>query len=98
MRRSIPMFLLGWTIMHIIDEQGPLYGMDEAELERSDVGFVLSVQGRDENFAQEVQARKAYTWRDLRWNRRYVDIIDVVDGAILIDYRVFHDVVDASPA
>lgn len=87
-----PMFFLGWTIMHVIDETSPLYGLTEADFKSSDLSLVLILQGLDESTAQQMQSRQVYYYRDIKWQHRYIEAIYVdEDGASHIDYGVFHD-------
>ena len=92
LRAENPTFMLSWSIMHVIDAQSPLAGLTPADLERSEAGFVVSVQGLDDNSAQSVHARQVYTHADLRWNYHYVDILQPSEGRIRLDYRKFHDI------
>ncbi|MBV8565151.1 MAG: potassium transporter [Methylobacteriaceae bacterium] len=92
-RQETPTFILSWSLFHVLDETSPLFGMTRRDFETTDVSFVLSVQGRDENFAQEMHARKSYSWRDVRWEAYYSDIFrETNDGKLLMDYTAFHDV------
>ena len=91
LRAENPTFMLSWSIIHVIDAQSPLFGLTPEDLERSEAGFVVSVQGLDDNSAQSVHARQAYTHADLRWNHHYVDILQPSQGRIRLDYRKFHD-------
>jgi inward rectifier potassium channel len=91
-RSENPSFFLTWLVLHVIDEQSPLYGLTAKDFEASDVSFVLSIQGRDENSTQDLHAREDFTWGQVRWNMRYVDIFGEADGKLLIDYTLFHDV------
>ena len=92
LRAENPTFMLSWSIIHVIDAQSPLFGLTQADLERSEAGFVVSVQGLDDNSAQSVHARQVYTHADLRWNHHYVDILQPSEGRIRLDYRKFHDI------
>jgi inward rectifier potassium channel len=91
-RSENPSFFLSWLVLHVIDEQSPLYDLTAADFEASDVSFVLSIQGRDETSTQDLHARETFTWGQVRWNMRYVDIFVESDGKLLIDYTLFHDV------
>jgi inward rectifier potassium channel len=91
------MFVLSWTIIHPITETSPLYGMDSAALEAVGAQLILSLIGIDETFAQQVNARHAYDWRDIVWNHRFVDILREENGERIIDYSHFHDVEPDAP-
>ncbi|WP_114809437.1 ion channel [Paraburkholderia kururiensis] len=102
-RDQHPIFLLGWNLMHVIDETSPLYGETVESLVRQNASLLIMIEGSDESTSQTMQARHAWDARDIRWNHRYVDLISEVDGVSHIDYARFHDVVplgvhDVAPA
>jgi inward rectifier potassium channel len=91
-RDDSPMFVLSWSLFHVIDEHSPLYGMTEADFEAMDAGFVVIITGHDENYGQEVRARHYYEHEDLRWRHRYVDIFDMRSNSQQhVDFNLFHD-------
>jgi inward rectifier potassium channel len=86
-----PALALSWTLFHVLDEQSPLYGLDAADLDAAGVSLVVVVSGYDVVAAQTVHARKSYEHSDIRFGRRYADIIDTTeDGRLRIDYGKFH--------
>jgi inward rectifier potassium channel len=92
-RREHPMFMLTWSIFHVIDETSPLYRMTPAELAAADGALTLNVSGVDDNSAQYLYARKLYNHNDIRWNYRYRDITSVSkEGRLVIDYGAFHEI------
>jgi inward rectifier potassium channel len=93
LRSQFPMFALGWTIMHVIDEASPLRGETPESLANSQTVFVLSLSGTDENTGQILMARGDYASADIRWNSTFHDILEQApDGTIHIDYNKFHDI------
>jgi inward rectifier potassium channel len=91
-RSENPVFALSWTIFHVIDETSPLYGLDAAAMKEIDANLILTFSGLDESSGQHLHARTAYTYEDLHWGHRYVDILDTGDdGMPRIDYSRFHD-------
>jgi inward rectifier potassium channel len=94
LRDDNPMFMLSWTLFHVIDEHSPLYGMDAAEFAAIDANLIVIISGFDENYGQEVRARHLYTHDDVRWNHQYADIIHQSSpGVTHVDYGKFHDLV-----
>ncbi|MEA2922183.1 MAG: inward rectifier potassium channel [Bradyrhizobium sp.] len=86
-----PALALSWTLFHVLDEQSPLYGLDAEDLDAAGVSLVVVVSGYDVVAAQTVHARKSYEHSDIRFGRRYADIIDTTeDGRLRIDYGKFH--------
>jgi len=93
-RSDHPMFVLSWMLFHIIDKTSPLFGAGESDLEQDNALLILNVGGIDESSTQQLYARHVYSWRDIRWRHRYVDITSIsVQGRFLLDYTKFHDVV-----
>jgi len=92
-RRENPVFVFSWTIFHTIDEFSPLSGLSEDHLGKSDAALVLTVSGFDDSSAQQLWARQGYSYKDIRWRHRYVDITSSADGRMVLDYAKFHDVV-----
>lgn len=96
-RDANPVFLLSWTIMHEIERDSPLFPCVEQGDLPADSELVVLVSGTDERSGQTIHARWAYRPSDIRWNERFVDIIETsADGTRTIDYRRFHDTVDVS--
>jgi inward rectifier potassium channel len=93
-RDNHPIFVLSWSVMHIIDETSPLFGATAQSLADNESLFMLTIEGIDETTAQPMLAHHQWNHIDLRWNHRYADLIRVDSGGInVIDYRVFDDVV-----
>jgi inward rectifier potassium channel len=97
-RSEQPLFVLGWTLMHAIDESSPLHGEDAESLAAKAAGLILTMQGLDESTQQSMLARHNYSHADIRWNHRYVDIFRVDEqGRSHIDYGKFHDIETLAP-
>ncbi len=94
-RNRTPVFALTWMVLHHIDEESPLYGVDSAQFAAGNMAIVCAITGLDETFMQMVHTRHTYGPGDLRWRTRFVDIIgERADGRRVIDYTRFHDTVD----
>jgi len=93
-RGDHPMFVLSWMLFHVIDKDSPLYGTTPTDLAEGDALFVLNVGGLDDSSAQQLYARRVYSWNDIRWRHRYRDITSISQqGRFLLDYTKFDDVV-----
>jgi inward rectifier potassium channel len=98
-RDQHPVFKLGWTLMHIVDESSPLFGETAETLKGSDTSLLLTLEGVDESTSQTMQARHMWTCDQIYWQHRFVDILSEQDGVSHIDYSHFDEVVplDAAP-
>jgi inward rectifier potassium channel len=86
-----PVFVLSWSIFHVIDETSPLHDLHKGK-EVPLSTLILTIAGYDENMAQEVRARHWYDVKDIRWDHRYADIIEShPDGSTMLNYDRFHD-------
>ena len=93
LRSSHPLFVIGWNLMHVIDETSPLYGESTESLAVSNTAFILSLQGTDDTTGHLLMARAEYGPADIHWNHSFRDILDIrPDGSMHIDYGRFHDV------
>lgn len=92
-RSQHPVFLLGWNLMHIIDEASPLRSESAASLAARQATFILSLTGTDETTGQVLMARAEYPSEAIRWNEAFQDILEVQpDGSLHIDYSKFDEV------
>ncbi len=91
-RNESPALALSWTLYHTLDEQSPLHGMTEQDMQAAGVSLVVVVSGHDVVAAQTVHARKSYEHPDIRFRHRYADILDTSeDGRLRVDYGRFHE-------
>lgn len=92
-RSEHPIFLLGWNLMHVIDETSPLFGETAESLAERDASLLITIEGSDETTSQTMQARFSWMHDDIRWFYRYVDLMHEEGGITHIDYTHFHDIV-----
>lgn len=85
------------TVRHAIDATSPLYGMTVAELERDSARFVASVTCVDSVVPASVHNQYDYTWEDVRFGERFVEIYAAApgNGRWVVDYGRLHETEDA---
>jgi inward rectifier potassium channel len=97
-RDSTQMLGRGWTVMHVIDESSPLFGLTPEALAANEMEFLASVVGTDDVSLQPVHGRQRYLDTDVVWGARHVDILtETADGNIQMDVRKFHEVTPTAP-
>jgi inward rectifier potassium channel len=95
MRSSNSLFALSWTVMHPIDQDSPLHGLNPEDMEAHDMEIIITLNGLDEILADRIYARHAYWADEILWNRRFVDVISVTpDGQRMLDLTRFHDTIE----
>ncbi len=88
----LTIFPAALTLRHTIDEKSPLFGVTSESLQASRVLFFVSVVGIDPVIAAAVQTQKDYTWRDIRFGERFVEIYtDHGGGRLTVDYGRIHE-------
>lgn len=87
-----PIFMLGWSLMHVIDEKSPLFGETPETLARTETELMVMVEGNDETTMQVMQARHSWPSTMIRWNHKYVDLLYQEGGVTHLDYGVFDDI------
>jgi inward rectifier potassium channel len=98
-RDQHPVFKLGWSLMHVIDENSPLFGETAETLKGRDTTLLLTLEGVDESTSQTMQARHLWTCDQIFWHYRFVDIMRDENGVSHIDYSRFDEIVplDSAP-
>ncbi|HEX7386987.1 MAG TPA: ion channel [Castellaniella sp.] len=87
-----PELSLGWSVMHVIDEQSPLHDMSSEALTAIDSSLILIIEGVDEATSQPMLARHRWQPEEIRWNQQYRNMVHLgEDGAEIIDFTAFHD-------
>jgi inward rectifier potassium channel len=93
-RSQTPIFALTWTVMHVIDETSPLYGMTSEDFFQQEAEIIISLTGLDETVSQTIHARHSFIADEIWWNYKFVDILSTTpDGIRMINYTRFHDVI-----
>jgi inward rectifier potassium channel len=88
----LTVFPAALTLRHTIDETSPLCGETIESLQTSRALFLVSVVGIDPVIAAAVQTQKDYSWRDLRFGHRFVEIYtEHGGGRLTVDYGRIHE-------
>ena len=88
---QLTVFPAALTLRHEIDDRSPLFGATIESLETERALFFVSVVGIDPVIATEVQTQKDYSWRELRFGHRFVEIYAQEEGRLTVDYGRLHD-------
>jgi inward rectifier potassium channel len=85
-RASLPVFAITWTLMHVLDEQSPLYGYDAARAAAVQAQLFVMIEARDPIAGTVVHDIRNYAPEDLRFGVRYVNAITLTeDGKPVAD-------------
>jgi inward rectifier potassium channel len=75
------------TLRHTIDQRSPLYGATAESLETARALLMVSVVGVETIIPASVQTYRDYSWRDIQFGKRFVDIYtETESGRLTVDY------------
>jgi inward rectifier potassium channel len=73
-RDHVSFLPLAWTVVHPIDENSPMFGMNEADFHNSDAEFAILLSGMDETYAQIVHTRTSYKPHEIQFGHKFADM------------------------
>lgn len=62
---------LNWTLVHVIDEDSPFYGLSEEEIIQLQPELLVFVKGYDDEYSNIVVARTSYTWKEFVFGAKF---------------------------
>lgn len=92
-RSTSPVFTLSWSIYHEIDKESQIYQMLKTKDPYSIFSIIVTLNGYDTVYGQNVHSRKIYYPEDILFDCYFEDIIhQSAEGQILMDYDKFHKI------
>ena len=92
-RQTSPVFALTWTVMHVLDADSRLFGATNDTMRADRTEIVVTLVGLDATLSAMIHARHSYTFDEVVFDARFVDIMSLGDeGQRVIDFSRFHDV------
>lgn len=86
------MFPAALTLRHTIDERSPLHGITPELLESSNTRLMASVVCVETVIPAAVQSQHGYSWRDVRFGERFVEIYtELGESRLSVDYGRIHE-------
>ncbi|KAG1711617.1 hypothetical protein DVH05_008865 [Phytophthora capsici] len=69
-------FRMGVAVVHLIDENSPLYGMSKNDIAQSDMLVEVAMSGVDSTLQDTVSERYIYTAANLMWGYRFAELLE----------------------
>jgi inward rectifier potassium channel len=90
-RSAVPMFAMSMTLMHVIDQESPMFEMNAKKCTLLRPEIFVTMVGTDGTFGQTIHATHTYQYSDIQWGKSFKDMVTVMpDGSREIDYANFH--------
>ena len=61
-----------WTLVHIINEESPLFGLTKEDIKNAELELLIFLQGFDESFSNTVISRSSYSYADIVYGAKFV--------------------------
>ena len=61
-----------WTLVHIINEESPLFGLTKEDIKNAELELLVFLQGFDESFSNTVISRSSYSYADIVYGAKFV--------------------------
>lgn len=94
-RSHIQNLPMNWTVVHPIDENSPLLGLNEEDIKTADVEIYVLVRGFDDVFSNFVLKRTSYTWEEIQFNRRFVPMYRETGNTTVLELQKLNMTVPA---
>jgi inward rectifier potassium channel len=75
LQSHLPLFVMPWTLMHVIDEDSALHGHDAGTLLETDARLFLTIEARDHALYALVQDIKDYPAQHIRFGMHFADMV-----------------------
>ena len=94
---KINSLVLSWTIVHPIDNDSPLFGLTEAEINDAKIELLVFVKAFDEIYSTTVVARTSYLFNEIKWEYKFKPMYDRSQNAVTtnIEINKLNDLVKA---
>jgi inward rectifier potassium channel len=83
-RGDLPIFPLTWTLMHVVNETSPLYGLGPEELEARQARIFLIIEARDAAIGAQVHDVHGFAPQQIRFGMRYTDAVVASEAGSLV--------------
>ncbi len=83
-RTKIDMLTMSWTIVHPINDESPLAGFTDKDLEDSDAEIMVMINGSNDTFSQPIHSRISYKYHEIVWNVKFDSIFEARNGNTVV--------------
>jgi inward rectifier potassium channel len=91
-RSTSPVFAMSFLVLHPIDEASPLFGCTAVGLRESNANIIVTFTGIDDQLAATVHSRYLWTWNDIVFDHRFVDMLRTDEaGKRYLDLGPIHE-------
>jgi inward rectifier potassium channel len=75
LQSHLPVFVMPWTVLHVIDKASPLHGLDADALVAAGARIIVTIEARDQTLAALVQDVKSYPADTIRFGMHFAEAV-----------------------
>lgn len=91
-RDKVNFFPLPWVIVHPINEDSPLWGIDAEAFETMDAEFMVLIKAFDDTFAQNVHVRSSYKHHEIVFGAKFnINFDKTENGKVILELDKIDD-------
>ena len=95
-REKVLFLPLTWTIVHPIDRESPMFGLNAEDFKRLQVEMMVLIKAYDDTFSQTVLARYSYRYDEIAWDQRFAPAFSVdPDGDLVLELQKVGQIIDS---
>lgn len=79
---------LNWTIVHLIDEESPLYGFSIEDIHARNIEILIVIKGFDETYSTTVHADRSYQCSDFVENSKFTPMYHIRKNDTILDLNL----------
>jgi len=88
---SIHLFPLNWTIIHMIDDRSPLFGLTKEEMSARHMELLILVKGFDDTYTQKIHTKRSYSFSELIDGARFISMYENTDKKTVLHLSQLDD-------
>lgn len=73
---------MNWTLTHIIDQNSPLFNLNQKELEQNKTEFIVIVTSFDDSFSQLVHSKTSYLCKDIVYKGKWAPVFTINENGV----------------
>jgi inward rectifier potassium channel len=69
--KKINSLALSWTLVHVINDESPLFGMTYEDMRDAEIELLYHIKGFDDHFSNTVQERTSYVFSEIVYGAKF---------------------------
>ncbi|RYZ50811.1 MAG: Inward rectifier potassium channel Irk [Sphingobacteriales bacterium] len=72
---------ISWTCVHHLNEDSPLYNLQEEDLRERSMEMLVTIKAFDDHFSNTVQQKTSYSYREMVYGAKFIPMYERTEGS-----------------